>query len=68
MTGVANGPSNIASKKIYATKAGTSTPYYLATTISDNTTTTANFSQADAGLTPQATTAVANGITFSDPT
>jgi hypothetical protein len=69
VTAIQTGPSGTTKRKLYMSKAGTTTPlYYAGITISDNVTTTATGASGittnDAGLTVTAPA----GITISDPT
>ena len=50
LTAVAAGPVGTTARKIYRTKAGTTSPYFLVTTLNDNTTTTYPDSATDASL------------------
>lgn len=48
---ISAGPTGTTARKVYRTKAGTTAPYFLVTTINDNTTTTYSDSAADSSLT-----------------
>jgi hypothetical protein len=50
LTAVAVGPTGTTARKVYRTKAGTTSPYFLVTTIADNSTTTYADSASDASL------------------
>lgn len=63
-SGITVGGSNIATRKIYMSKAGTTTPLYFVTTLSDNVSTSlAAFGVADASL----TVVSPSGATIADP-
>jgi hypothetical protein len=50
LSAIATGPTGTASRKIYRSKAGTTTPLFLVTTINDNVTTTYSDTATDASL------------------
>jgi hypothetical protein len=50
LTAIPTGPTGTTSRKIYRSKAGTTTPLYLVTTLGDSTTTTYTDNTADASL------------------
>jgi hypothetical protein len=68
LSSIPTGPSNIGSRKIYRSKVGAPTTYYLLTTIADNSTSTYTDNTADASLGAVASAFIVGGaMTILEP-